>query len=78
MPATAARVMPDLEIGELWGITGRRSWKFLVFREPDSRPLNEKGDLPVNCWRHSVAGGLARVGSDRPARGCRVLPGHRP
>ena len=90
LPAKAARVMPDLAIGELWRTTGRRSWEFLIFREPGVRPLNEKGEVSssiaaaiqstanwrewVRTDRRAAAGCFSDIALDFP---CTIVVGRR-
>lgn len=35
--------VPDVAIGKLWRTTGRRSWEFLVFKDPGAHALCETG-----------------------------------
>lgn len=69
LPAKVARVVPDLGIGELWRTTRRRSWEFLVFREPGARPLNERGEVSssIAAAIHSMANWREWVRTDRRA-----------
>ena len=69
LPANAVGVMPDLAIGRLWRTTGRRSWEFLIFLEPDEGPLNEKGEVSssIAAAIQSMASWREWVGSNRSA-----------
>jgi len=85
-----ANLLPDVAIGELWRSIGRRSWEFLVFREPGAQVLNDRGEVSVPIastlqalanWREwvrlnrrAVAASFSDIALDFP---CTVVAGRR-
>jgi hypothetical protein len=89
-PPEVASLIPDVAIGRLWRTTGRRSWEFLVFREPGAQALNDKGEVSrstastiqalakwrewIRTNRRSAAAMFADIALDFP---CTVVTGRR-